>query len=256
MTLAETQELFRGLVTGELPLEDDRLAGCFRGSGELPAPERLAIYRSMYAARLVDGLRETFPALAGFLGEERFEALARDYVAAHPSEHHDVGRIGRLLPAFLRTHPDPDRPDLADLAELEWTRNEVFFAPDGPVVGPEALAGAGDVAAARLRMAGSLRVASLAHDAAALWRCLESGAPVDPPAAVPTPVAFWRRGFDVLHCPLPREEGEALRAALHGEPLGSICAAFGDRPDPAAAAHAAISSWFLEGWVAAVRAGA
>jgi hypothetical protein len=132
----------------------------------------------------------------------------------------------------------------------------VFFAPDGLVVGPEALAGGGDVAAARVQMVGSLKVAFLSHDAAGLWRCLESGAPVDPPAAVPTPVAVWRRGFDVLHCPLPREEGEALRAALDGDPLGTICAAFGDRSDPAAAAHAAISSWFLEGWVAAVRSGA
>jgi hypothetical protein len=253
VTLAETQELFRGLVTGEVPLEDDRLADCFRGSVELPARDRLAIYRNMYGARLVDGLRETFPALAGFLGHDRFESLALDYVAAHPSDHHDVGRIGRLLPGFLRMHPDPFRPDLADLAELELTRNEVFFAPDGPAVGPEVLAGEADAAAVRLRMAGTLRVAFLAHDAAALWRSLASGAAVDLPVAAQTTVAIWRRGFDVLHCPLPQDEGEALRGALQGDPLGTICASFGDRPDPATAAHAAISSWFLEGWVAALR---
>ena len=80
-------------------------------------------------------------------------------MAEHPSEHHDVGRMGRRLAAFLREYPDPERPDLADLAELEWARNEVFFAPDAPVVGADALAAVGveGVSGAWLRLAPSLR---------------------------------------------------------------------------------------------------
>jgi hypothetical protein len=247
VTLAETQALFHGLVTGEEPRDQEALERCFAGTDELGAAERVAIYRNMYRARLVDALRETFPNLARFLGEERFAALGGAYLAEHPSEHHDVGRVGRLLAPFLREFPDPDRPDLSDLAELEWARNEVFFAPESPAVGVEALTRLG--VDAQLRMVPSLRVVVLTHDATALWRRLESGASPDPVARGPATVAVWRRGFDVFHLALPPEEAAALHAALDGLPLRVICESFAGLADPAAGAHATISSWFLEGWV-------
>ncbi len=255
MTLAETQELFHGLVSGELPLDEVAVERTFLGTDELPAVDRVAIYRDMYVSRLTEALRETFPNVARFLGEERFARLAESYVWKHPSEHHDVGRIGRSLAGFLREYPDPDRPDLADLADLEWTRNEVFFAPDSPVVGPDALTAAGpeNAAGARLCLSVAVRVIELASDAAALWKRMESGEAPDPPAPGRFAVVVWRRGFDVFHCAVPMEEAMALRAAMAGEALDSICAAFADRPDPAADAHAALSSWFNEGWIATVR---
>jgi hypothetical protein len=258
VTLAETQALFHGLVTRAVDPDAGSLDDCFRGSGELPAADRVAIYRDMYAVRLVDALRETFPNLARFLGEERFSALGQDYVARHPSEHHDVGRIGRRLDCFLRVHPDPERPDLADLAGLEWARNEVFFAPESEAMEAEALATLPPevVGRTRLRMAPSLRVLLLAHDASVLWRSLERGEDVDPPFAAPTAVAVWRRRFEVFHCPIALHEATALRAAMGGATLEGICAHFAELPDPAVQAHAAISSWFGEQWVAGVASAA
>lgn len=122
MTLAETQALFHEALTGAGPVAAARLEACFAGTPELPAVERVAIYADMYRWRLVDALRETFPKLVRALGDEPFAALADDYLRRHPSEHHDVGQVGRRLAAFLREYPDPERPDLADLAELEWAR--------------------------------------------------------------------------------------------------------------------------------------
>jgi len=254
VTLAETQALFHGLVSGELPLDDVAVERAFPGTDEFRAADRVAIYRNMYVGRLVDALRETFPNLARFLGEERFARLGQSYVAAHPSEHHDVGRIGWRLADFLREYPDPERPDLADLAELEWTRNEVFFAPDSPVVGPDALAEVGPekVAGVRLHLSRSLRVVVLARSATALWRRMESGEPAELPAPGPAAVVVWRRGFEVFHCAVPMEEAAALRTAMDGEALDSICAPFADRSDPAADAYAALASWFNEGWISAV----
>jgi hypothetical protein len=251
--LADTQELFHQAITGPIPLDDAALDRCFGGTGELLAGDRVAIYRDMYKARLVAALRETFPNLARFLGNERFAALGEAYLAEHPSEHHDVGRLGRRLADFLKAYPDPERADLADLAELEWTRNEVFFAPESEIVGADALAvtGVESVAGVRLRMAPSLRVIYLAHDAAALWRNLEAGEDALPPRDGPA-VGVWRRGFEVFHCTLPPEEADSLRAAMEGQPIEEVCRFFADRPDPAAEAHAAISSWFAEGWIAGV----
>jgi hypothetical protein len=254
VTLAETQALFREALTGDGPVAAARLEACFAGTPELPAAERVAIYADMYRWRLVDALRETFPKLVRALGDEPFAALAGDYLCRHPSEHHDVGQVGRRLAAFLREYPDPERPDLADLAELEWARQEAFFAPPAAPVGPEALAGLDADAFSRtgLQLSPALRILVLDHAAPPLWRRLEDGEPPEAPSPGPAAVAVWRSGFEVFHAALPLDEAAALEQAAAGEPLAAICAAFGGREEPAAAAHGAISSWLAEGWVVAV----
>jgi hypothetical protein len=254
MTLAETQALFHEILTSTEQVRPDRIDACFAGTSELPAVERVAIYANMYRWRLVEALRETFPNLVRFLGDEGFAALAEDYLHRHPSEHHDVGQVGRRLAAFLREYPDPERPDLADLAELEWARQQVFFAPRPEPAGAEALAGldAESFSRARLVLSPALRVLVLPHAATPLWRRLENGEPPGPPSPGPAPVAVWRSGFEVFHGELTLDEAAALGAARSGDSLATICAAFADREDPATAAHAALSSWLDEGWIVSV----
>ncbi len=253
MTLAESQALFHALLEGGPAADPERLEACFAGTPELPAAERVGIYAGMFLSRQVDALRASFPRLAALLGEERFEALCGDYLAAHPSEHHDIGRLGRRLPAFLRLHPDPGRPELPDLAELERARDEVFFEAEAAPAPREALAALPPeaFAAARLRMVPALRLLALAHDAAAAWRGPEGdGSP--PARAGPVALAVWRTGFEVVHGPLDADEGAALASALAGEPLAAVCAAFEGRDDPGGAAASALASWLAEGWIAAV----
>jgi len=252
VTLAETQALFHEAVTGAEPVARERIDACFAGTPELPASERVSIYAGMYRWRLVEALRETFPNLARYLGDERFAALVADYLRRYPSEHHDVGRLGRRLAAFLRECPAAERPDLSDLAELEWVRHEVFFAPPAEPVGPEALAGLDAEAFARagLVLSPALRVLVLDHAAVPLWRRLEDGEEPGPASPGAFPVAVWRNGFEVFHGSLPLDEAVALEGAASGDPLATICAAFAGREDPAGAAHAALSSWLEEGWIA------
>ena len=254
MTLAETQALFHEILVGGKPVDQARIDACFAGTADLPASERVAIYSNMYLWRLVDALRETFPKVAQHLGDETFAALAEDYLRLNPSEHHDVGQVGRRLAAFLREFPDPERPDLADLAELEWARHQVFFAPPAEPVGPGAFAGLDPEAFARtgLVLSPALQVLVLDHAAAPLWRRLEDGEPPDPPSPGPSAVAVWRSGFEVFHGPLSLDEAVALEGARSGDSLATICAAFADGAYPAAAAHAALSSWLAEGWIVAV----
>jgi len=61
------------------------LGAVVHARGALSPVERLRIYASMYPLRTVEALRSDYPALAALLGEERFDALVREYVAAHPS---------------------------------------------------------------------------------------------------------------------------------------------------------------------------
>jgi hypothetical protein len=254
MTLAETQALFHEAITAPTSLDRGRLEACFAGTPDLPAEERVAIYANMYRWRLVDALRETFPNLVRHLGDERFAALAEDYLHRNPSDHHDIGRAGRRLAGFLRDNPDPERRDLGDLAELEWTRHEVFFASPAEPVGSEAFAGLTPESFARtaLVLSPALRILVLDHAVAPLWRRLEDGAPPEPQSPGISAVAVWRSGFDVFHAEIPLDEAVALEGAAAGDDLARVCAAFADREDPAAAAHAALSSWLEEGWIEAV----
>lgn len=256
MTLLEAQRLFHAAVTEPGSAAPAAVLAAFRGTSRLPADRRVDVYAGMYRARLQEALAATFPALARLVGDD-LEGLARDYLRAHPSEHHDVGEVGRWLPRFLRAHPDPSRPDLADLAELEWARQEAFFAAPAEAIGAEALAGVEPSAFphASLRLVPSLRLLALAHDVTAPWRALTAGAAPGPARPVPTAVAVWRSGFEVFHAALPAAEAAALRAAMDGRPLGVVCAAFDGHADPAAAALGALASWLAEGWVEGIRRG-
>ena len=254
MTLADTQALFHAAVTRAEGYRSLEIQRCFTGSPELGAAERIEIYADMYLWRLVDALREDYPKLAALLGDERFYALAEAYVREHPSAHHDLGRVGVHLAAFLRAHPDPRRPDLADLAALEWARSEVFFEAKEVPVRQDALAALppDEFLEARLRLAPALRVLAVEHDAVGLWRALEHGSPAPPPAPGIQAIAVWRREFEVFHTALELDEATALESAASGDPLARVCAGFNGREDAARAAFDAITSWFDEGWVAAV----
>ena len=220
MTLAETQALFHEVLTGAGPVAPGRIDACFAGTPELPAVERVAIYAGMYRWRLVEALRETFPNLVRFLGDESFAALAEDYLRRHPSEHHDVGQVGRRLAAFLREYPDPERPDLADLAELEWARQQVFFAPPAEPVGAEALAGLEAEAFSRsgLVLSPALQVLVLAHAATPLWRRLEDGEPPDSALAGP----LGRGGLAERLRGLPRRADARRGRGARGGPVGRL----------------------------------
>lgn len=253
MTLVETQAAFHALATrvGDPPRHAEEF---LVGSPEFSAAERIVVYADMYLWRLTDALREDYPKLAALLGDDRFLALAEAYAREHPSDRPDLGQFGRHLPAFLRRFPAPERADLADLAALEWARSEVFFeAPATPVardalaaLGPDAFQDAG------LDLLPAFRLLVLDHDVATLWRRLEDAEQADAPIATPTAVVVWREGFEVFHGRIDLDEARALDAARAGEPLARVCAAFAQRGDPAAAAFAALTSWFDQGWVAAI----
>jgi len=252
--LAALQRHFHALATGAAPLEG--AAALVAGTPALDAAARAGIYAGMYRARLEEALLADFPAVAAVLGSARFHALSHAYLEAHPSDEPDIGRFGRHLPAFLAAHPDPARPDLADLAALEWARAEVLTEADAPAAGRDALAALADpqaFALARPVLVPALRLLRLAHDAPAVWRAHEQGAPLPAPSPSPTDVAVWRVGFDVVHGELSAAEARALAAATQGAPLVEVLAAF-EGEGGAEAGLAALLGWIDEGWLEALGA--
>ena len=63
------------------------------------------------------------------------------------------------------------------------------------------------------------------------------------------PVAVWRKGHDVREAPLGPSEAEALRRALAGGDVASVCEAFADAPNPGEAAIAALVEWVGDDWI-------
>lgn len=253
MTLADTQALFHAAITAG-DVDPRALEDCFAGTIGLPAADRVAIYADMWFWRQAEALAAEFPAVAACLGEERFQALCRDYLRAHPSEHHDIGRLGHRLASFLRRQPPSERSDLGDLAALEWARSEVFFEAPAIPAGREALAALGpeELVGGRLRFVPALRLLALAHPAHESWtRALRGGQPV-PVLPAPTHLAVWRAGHEVFHAPVDRHEALALSAALSGATLLDVCARFAAVDEPVIAGFVALSSWVDEQWVAAV----
>ncbi len=237
MNLAETQRLFWELLQGrERPLD------AFVGSPALPASERVAIYTRMFLDRQIDALRETFPKVVAALGDGPFYELAAQYVHAHPSRHPDLGQLGRELAAFL------PRPDLADLARLEWARAEVFEAPPALSLTPDGFAALAQDPAAfaqyRIQLIPALRLLDLDHDVEPLWEQQSTTAP-----ARPTHVVVWRNGFEVFHVAVEADETEAVRLALAGAALGDVCGAL-EHPERAVET---LQSWLGEGWIGADR---
>ena len=251
MKLAETQRAFWELATRGPAAQEHDPALLFESTPELAAAERISIYADMFLWRQVDALREDFPKLAAALGEDPFYALAEAYLRTHPSVHHDLGKLGKMLAAFVSGRSELSRPDFADLAALEWARSEVFGELQLPAASADFLSSLPEeqIPQTRLQITPALRIVTLRHDPVPLWAALEDGAGA--PAAQPgrTHVAVWRKQYAVYHAALNPDEAEAVRKAQLGATLAEICDAFAGREDGARAAFEAIGSWFVEEWV-------
>ncbi len=188
------------------------------------------------------------------LGDASLGKLAQQYARWSRSDEELGASEPSSFASFLRQLRSLPRADLPDLAALEAARADVALELPPNPVGLAALAALGpeEFRSSRLQLVCTLRVLVFEHDALALWRGLRAGVPPGPPDAAPTIAVVWRDGADVLHARVDLDEGLALEAALAGDPVARVCAAFGRAEDPVGAAFAALASWFDEGWIAAI----
>lgn len=221
---------------------------------EEQAAERLGIYAHMYFARLRDSLRDDYAALARIAGDAAFEALAVRYLVHHPSDNPSLRYHGRHFPAFLvrelATAPASLRPDLADLAALEWARIEAFDALAGTPLTPDELGKVEPEAWAALPLAllPCCRVLDTAHSATSPWLAAEREETPPPPQATPERVLVWRRGFGVYHRKVSGDEARALALLARPATFGELCGLFDDGRPTAETALRALT--VLKQWLA------
>jgi hypothetical protein len=106
----------------------------------MAARQRLNIYREAYFYRLLDCLKEDYPATLAVLGTKAFQRLIGDYLAEFPPSEPSIFYAGQYLADFIAKHAfGQERPFLEDLARLERTTIEVFHGPDAVPIDAETM---------------------------------------------------------------------------------------------------------------------
>jgi hypothetical protein len=250
--LRELQAAFLGYVSGEATTT---ILPFVRDHGGASAAERLAVHARVFRLRPVEMLARGFPTTSALMGAAALAAAAADHSSRLDAAPPPRPDLLRTWSDYLRTaSPLPDRPDLADLAALEQARRSVAEAEDMPAIRAETLATLAPERWARvsLRFVPALEIVRTRFDVSALWAAVEARAATAPPEPSPTDLLVWRRASRVSHAVLSPTEAASLRAALGGEPLSAVCAAFAAAPAPDEAAYDALAGWFSDALVAAV----
>lgn len=217
------------------------------------AARRLGVYADAYRSRLAEALASDYPALQGLLGEKRFDAMMREFVAGHPSRHANLRWYGADLARFLSHEPRwQARPLLAELARFEWALGLAFDAADARPATAEEVArrAPADWPAMRLRLVPSVRQLRLLSNAPDVWRAVSAGR--RPPSARmrPEPLGWliWRKSHEPFYRALPPEEAWALGALARGRDFESLVR--GLRRFVGAGRAAQSSAQFLRNWLA------
>lgn len=104
--------------------------------------KRFAIYKNNVYARLVDALRDSFPAVERLVGEDFFRYAAVNYIARTPSRAGPLTAYGQNFPDFLAAFtPVADIPYLGDVAKLELLYLQSYHAADANAQDHAALTG-------------------------------------------------------------------------------------------------------------------
>jgi len=195
------------------------------------AAHRLDVHRNNVFASLTEALRARFPAVERLVGEAFFAGMAQAFVAARPPRTPVLLEYGGDFPAFVAGFA-PARPlaYLADVARLEWLRNEAFHAADAAPLDPAALAAVPPDRAGALRLEPhpAARAFASPHPAVSIWDTNAHDAAVRPVAAGGEEALVARPHDAVRVVPLPPGGATLLDSLAAGATLAAAAAAATD----------------------------
>ncbi|MFK7894410.1 MAG: putative DNA-binding domain-containing protein [Myxococcota bacterium] len=208
------------------------LSEMIQGDAALDAVGRLEIYANAYFHRIFGVLQNDFPALEANLGAAPFSDLVTSYLLVEPSRHPSLRFAGARLANFLNEHEAAARlrdraPWAFELADLEWTRSEVFDTKEGAVLDQASLASLApeDFGALELRLGAWVKRKSYEYPVANLWRAAIRGDAAESVECTPRPmrVLIWRKNEEPVHRILENAEDSALALAQNGIRFDALC---------------------------------
>lgn len=229
------------------------LGAVIRGDERLSAIERLDIYANMYFYRLLDCMKEDYPATLAVVGADNFHNLITGYLLAHPPSHPSLLYAGRHLADYLSAHPLCEKwPFIADLARLERALIEVFHGPDAPALEPNQIraVAATDWPALELRTHPALQLLMLEWNVAEVLRAVEEANDWCAPKHETAAILIWRTGNRCYYRDLEGTELAGIRALANGVNLAALCeriAAAAGAADPTALIFELLERWLNDG---------
>lgn len=250
MDFKSFQDKFQRTLLGE---ETDILDGITDSSKET-RDVLLGVYQNAYVLRLIEFLKNDFEKVNVYLGDEGFEAAARAYVVAHPSDNPNARWFGRHFPAFIsETEPYAGNPEIGELARFEYALLTSFDAPDAPPVSMDDLTQIAPEDWPRLQFEPhpSVLRADFSTNAVDIWKAFSQNHEATPPDArtleQPEQIIVYRDCLQPKFRNLSHEEAMMWDEAAKGAPFGTLCemvAAYGGEEEAALRAAA-----YLKGWV-------
>ncbi len=248
--LRELQESLQSAILSG----DDAILAAILDNSRTTRSTLFGVYRHAYAGQLVDVLRGDYPLLLAHVGDDRFDALARAYIAAHPSRTQNARWFGNMFADFLTRHePVRERPELAELASIEKLVADAFDSADENVLGLTDLSAvpAEDWARLSFRPHPSAAMLRLSTNALAIWKACKNDS--EPPSAVQLAqtecIIVWRRGAAPMVRLMPYEEAMMWIEISRGAHFGDVCAMLATFDEPDGAAFRAAG--YLQGWLQA-----
>jgi hypothetical protein len=223
------------------------------GDDRLSAEARVDIYANMYFYRILDAIKEDFPATLAVLGVDNFHNLVTGYLLEYPPTEPSISHCGQHLADYLHDHPlRENAPFVADLAKLERAVVEVFHGPDAAALEHDSLRAIAPEGwpAMKLAIQPSAQILALDWRVSQLLRAVEEQRPWKPAERGAVKVLVWRRNARVFYRDLDRDEADALEAASRGATFAEICeivAASAGDPDPVAAMNRTLARWLSDG---------
>ena len=190
--------------------------------------ERLQIYHEAYRLRLIDALRNDYPALEAYIGKDEFIALATEFIAEYPSHHPSLRWLGKALPDFLRNHAHwKEHIEVVELAEFEWQQVMAFDAADTLLATIDELRTLPPEQwmTLTLHLHSSLQLISCYSNAPILWNSLtkDKTAIAIELTQVTQEWLMWRENLHVVYRPIDAAEAWALTAFLAQKNFADVC---------------------------------
>ena len=133
--LSELQQQFWGALTEF----DNTIIASIKDQGNITADDRIEIYRTNVRSLHVSVLMSVYPVCEKILGSDYFKQIAMNYFKLYPSSSYDLNDYGHKFPSFIKQllMKRPELADfqyLADLAQLEWKIQKVYFSADNEML--------------------------------------------------------------------------------------------------------------------------
>lgn len=228
--LAALQHAFRASVEGA---DDTSLLPWVRAGGIDPAA-RLRIYRHAVQAIQCEALATVYPAFRRLVGEACFEGLADRFGIECGGRSGNLQDYGAGFADFVAARGElAALPWLADVARLEWLRQQCFLATDE--IAADATQLARQLGAARevagLRPRADVRALASSVPVLDLWRFAEDPEHVEAdPQGAAQGVLLWRENAAVAMCAVSPAQARLAAALVAGEPLAAACEVAGGDP--------------------------